>query len=583
MPEPTFLPALDAAVRAGEHALVVGNLHDLFLMPFDGEHRPIPLTEAIALHFERAPEPTPTLRFSLGGGLEVVGLPGELRSSTPPAHLPTGDDPAEVLPRLTHVLRSTRCVLILSYADFYLPAQDGPLHRDHAFAVQTVTEWGLDTDIRRRGSLVVVVSPEGRVHPLIGRLGSGFRTVTIGLPDCADRALMLDQIRANARHGHPFADLDPTLDPGRVAYDTGGLRLVDLYRLSRERRAEGRLIDQASITARKATAIAEQAGGILEVHDTTVDPAHVSGLEHVTGFVERLHAGGSLPRGLLLVGPPGTGKSMVVRLVAASLSLPLVSLRNIHEQWVGASERNLERVLMILEALAPVVVWIDEIDQYIGGQRNTGPSADGGTSERVLARLMEFMGDHSAQRGIVWIGTSNRPDVLDTAIEDRFPVTIPLIHPSVEEIADALPALAAQQHRRLAEDTNLRVAAEELGAFAPSMRTLVQLLERAGAAADERTGERGSAISQADLSEAFIDVRDRADPDEKEFLALTAIDKATYRSLLPWTVRQDWTPPAYLSDLLSPTSGDGWCLDESRLTERLELLATWRAERRWRR
>lgn len=577
MHEPTFVGELDAAVRAGEHAIATGNLHDLYLMPV--VNLPLPLTEAIAVHFARSAHPRPTLRYSLAGGLEVVAVPSAVSAGGPP-RLPEGNDPATVLPRVTRVLRSDRCVLVLNFADFYLPRLDGPLPREHALCVQTVAEWGLDPEIRRQGSLVVVVSPESRLHPLVGRLGSGFRTLRIGLPGYAERALMIEELQRHSRNERLFAGLEPSLDPEKVAFGTGGLRLVDLLRLSRERGAEGLPIDQASLTARKNAAIAEQAGGILEVHDTEVDPDQVAGLGHVTGFVERMRAGGSLPRGVLLVGPPGTGKSMVVRLMAARLELPLVSMRNIHEQWVGASERNLERVLMIIDELAPVVVWIDEIDQFIGGERNAGPSADGGTSERLLGRLMEFMGDHSARRGIVWVGTSNRPDLLDPAIEDRFPLTIPLIHPSVEEIADVLPALAAQQGRRLTPETDRRRVAGVLGDLTPSMRTLVQLMERAGTSADERGGGPLSDICEEDLEVAFSDLRSRCDPEEQELLALTAIAKATYRSLLPWKSRDRWTPPAYLSGLLQP-SQQGWDLDEQALSGRLGELVRRRAELRW--
>src|SRR6185437_5183476 len=83
-----------------------------------------------------------------------------------------------------------------------------------------------------------------------------------------------------------------------------------------------------------------------------------------------------VPSGLLLAGPPGTGKTIIAEALATQSGFNLVKMRNIREKWVGNSERNLDLALNLLKDLHPVVVFVDEIDQAMG-RRDTGQDGDG--------------------------------------------------------------------------------------------------------------------------------------------------------------------------------------------------------------
>ncbi|NTW02909.1 MAG: AAA family ATPase, partial [Oscillochloris sp.] len=142
-----------------------------------------------------------------------------------------------------------------------------------------------------------------------------------------------------------------------------------------------------------------------------------------------------------LAGPPGTGKTIIAEALALESNLNMVKLRNIRQQWVGASERNLTRAFEIIRALSPILVFVDEIDQAFGS-RGLGQSNDAGTSERMFGQVLEFIGDDRNRGRVIWVAATNRPDAIDAALLRRFDRIIPCLLPTADEqmmILEALP------------------------------------------------------------------------------------------------------------------------------------------------
>ncbi len=98
------------------------------------------------------------------------------------------------------------------------------------------------------------------------------------------------------------------------------------------------------------------------------------------------------PRGLLIAGVPGTGKSLAAKATAAVLGRPLLKLDagRLFGSLVGQSEENLRTVIRTAEAIAPCVLWLDEIEKGLSGSRGSGTS-DGGTSARVFGGFISWM------------------------------------------------------------------------------------------------------------------------------------------------------------------------------------------------
>jgi len=135
----------------------------------------------------------------------------------------------------------------------------------------------------------------------------------------------------------------------------------------------------------------------------------------------------AIPKGVLLVGPPGTGKTILAKALAEATNLSLVKMGNIRSMWVGESEKNLAMVLRLLKAMAPVIVFVDEIDQALGAR--SAASRDSGVSGRIFQHILEFMGDNENRRDVIWIAATNRADLLDDALISRFDRIIPVLLP----------------------------------------------------------------------------------------------------------------------------------------------------------
>lgn len=144
--------------------------------------------------------------------------------------------------------------------------------------------------------------------------------------------------------------------------------------------------------------------GVLEYVDNTLSLQDVGGLEVLkrwlnlrkTTFLEDAQNFGlTPPKGVLLVGIPGCGKSLTAKCVASSWNMPLLrfDIGKVFGQWLGESEANMREALKTAEAIAPCVLWIDEIEKGLSGADN---SNDDGTSKRVFGNILSWMQDKTA-------------------------------------------------------------------------------------------------------------------------------------------------------------------------------------------
>jgi AAA+ superfamily predicted ATPase len=168
-------------------------------------------------------------------------------------------------------------------------------------------------------------------------------------------------------------------------------------------------IDPAVIGREKSNAIRKS--GVLEVIDSAETMDSVGGLDLVkawivkrrNSFTERARQFGlPAPKGVLIIGVPGTGKSLTAKVTAKVLGVPLLKLDagRIYGGLVGQSESNLRAVIHTAEAIAPCVLWIDEIEKGLSGSKSSG-SSDGGTSARVFGTLLSWMQEKTAPVFIV--------------------------------------------------------------------------------------------------------------------------------------------------------------------------------------
>lgn len=163
-------------------------------------------------------------------------------------------------------------------------------------------------------------------------------------------------------------------------------------------------LNAALIAREKAQAVKKN--GLLEIIDARETLEDIGGLDVLKNWLlKRKEAfsprareyGLPMPKGLLILGIPGTGKSLTSKATAAVLGVPLLKLDagRIFAGLVGQSESNLRSVIQTAEAIAPVVLWIDEMEKGFSGSRSSG-ATDGGTSARVFGSFISWMQEKTA-------------------------------------------------------------------------------------------------------------------------------------------------------------------------------------------
>ena len=230
----------------------------------------------------------------------------------------------------------------------------------------------------------------------------------LGPPSANELTTLVERVANRLGQRNIPVDLSDA-DRTRLARALSGLTLLDAERqMMQLALRDGRLDagDIAAALAAKAELL--NTDGVLEVIDPTpLRLADLGGLTALKAWLgQRLAAGldraADPPRGVLLAGVPGCGKSAVAHAVAAEWSVPLVLLDpgRIYRKYIGESEQRFDAALETITAMAPAVLWIDEIEKGF-----TTGGEDGGVSGRVLATFLRWLQDHPA--GVFVDATAN--------------------------------------------------------------------------------------------------------------------------------------------------------------------------------
>ncbi|MBA3300386.1 MAG: ATP-dependent zinc metalloprotease FtsH [Thermoleophilaceae bacterium] len=199
--------------------------------------------------------------------------------------------------------------------------------------------------------------------------------------------------------------------------------------------------------------------------DVAGQKAAIQELQELVGFLtepERFaEIGAKIPRGILLYGPPGCGKTLMARALAgeAGASFYSISGSDFVEMYVGVGAARVRDLFEEARENAPAIVFIDELDSVGGRRGGAAAVASGGEQEQALNQILAEMDGFSPLEGIVLIGATNRPDVLDPALlrPGRFDQAIGLERPGE---ADRLQILTLHaKSRRMAGDVDLATIA----------------------------------------------------------------------------------------------------------------------------
>jgi len=194
-------------------------------------------------------------------------------------------------------------------------------------------------------------------------------------------------------------------------------------------------------------------------------------LEEIVEFLKNpkkfTDMGARIPKGVLLVGAPGTGKTLLAKAVAGEAGVPffIISGSDFVEMFVGVGASRVRDLFEQAKRNAPCIIFIDEIDA-VGRQRGAGLGGGHDEREQTLNQLLVEMDGFSANEGVIVLAATNRPDVLDKALlrAGRFDRQIVVGAPDVKAREQILEVHSKK--KKLADDVDLKVIAKNTSGFA---------------------------------------------------------------------------------------------------------------------
>ncbi len=348
-----------------------------------------------------------------------------------------------------------------------------------------------------RGQVIVIgaTNREDAIDPALRRPGRFDREIVIGVPDRDGRKEIL-QIHTR---GMPFegTDEDREMLLTELANITHGFVGADLAALAREAamKALRRYLPDIDLDEPIPTEVLEKMKIFKDDFKEALKELEPSALREVLVEIPRVkwedvggledvkrqlieavempiknpesftRMGIRPPRGILLYGPPGTGKTLLAKAVATESEANFISIKGpeVMSKWVGESEKAIRQIFKKAKQVAPCVVFLDEIDALT--PRRGAVMGDSGVSERMVNQLLTSLDGLETMEGVVTIGATNRPDMLDPALlrPGRFDRLIML--PVPDESARLEILGVHTRNMPLDTDVNLKQLAEDLEGY----------------------------------------------------------------------------------------------------------------------
>ncbi len=424
------------------------------------------------------------------------------------------------------------------------------------FFFHQLQNWASDLEIRRKKHIILLLTQNTYdIHPHF-LVNQEIPIVEVPFPDYDERLKFIEHLSTIPQEilqdDSPDARVQVQLKLGNdrekqtLARDTAGLNLFAIHDLVRHAASLKQKIEGPMLANYRYESVKTFSHGIIEVNQPLTNPQqHWS--NHVTRVIQDIVGGlkeqdmRRVPRGVLLLGPTGNGNIYAARMLAGQTNMAFVRLRyasqisevtiNINDNG-NSYDRNLNSAINFIRGLAPVVVFMDEIEQA-----SPHTSMNIGNLERTFpALLTNAISDASLHGKVIWVGTSNRPDLIPPIFRrpEIFSHKLVLLPPMRESRGGILQffcRLHTQEKinfQEIARDEKLRgVSVNDLNIIAQRSHNVAKRKNR-------------NTFTEEDLREVISDFMPDYSPEMRLFMVLLALQEANSRAMIP-----DRLPPPY--------------------------------------
>ncbi len=345
--------------------------------------------------------------------------------------------PSKLFPYIDMALKNTKMALFIDHAEKIVPAGDlGSMTLEERMALIWLSEWSVNARISSVGSTIFMLAdnladisreflkPAYRIEPIL-----------VELPGEEERKAYIDYLLED-KTTHSEISLE------EFAKLSSGLNRKSIKDIKLKAEAEGVPITFEFIKQKKHDVLQKEYGDVLEFIYPEISFDDLGGMDAAKAYltkniIEPVRRGDSrrVPMGILLCGPSGTGKTLLVEALAKSSGFNCVKIdmSRILGQYVGESEKNFKKCLLGAKSQEPVIVFVDEIDTAF----RRGEAGDSGVGRNIFSEFLQFTGNTNNRGRIIFIAATNRPDLLDAALKraGRFDKKIPVLLPEQEERA----------------------------------------------------------------------------------------------------------------------------------------------------
>lgn len=342
----------------------------------------------------------------------------------------------ELMKNMNECNPSKRNAYVFFYPQFIIPASQylQPDEQQRVVALHSILN--SSKFVSSNNIVFIVADTANDINPLF--LGNNSKTTlfNLELPDKEDRYNFIKSILSEQR-------INMMLSVEEMANLTAGLQLIAIEDILLIGSDIGKVTSKM-VMERKKEVIQKEFGEIIEIFETEgYSLKDFAGQEEIKKYFKdviidavRENEIDIIPKGVMLMGPPGTGKTYFSRCLAGDAGINFVEFKmsKILGKYVGESEKSMEKALSVFRALAPVGVFMDEIDQSMS--RGQGGS-DGGSqvNANLFGMLLAEMSKPENRGKIIWLAATNYPNNVDEALKrtGRFDKKIPFFAPTEKE------------------------------------------------------------------------------------------------------------------------------------------------------